>query len=112
MTIRGIWSAGISTVGKLAAKRPSRRISAPTILHSAPIRFGGKVPWIERRVTRFAVVIPGWVETTLTRAMVCKSPSLPSWTDFRRPAAATGALGAVPPALRRASQVQNAGQTS
>jgi hypothetical protein len=42
MTICGIWSVGISTVAPSAAKRPSRRISAPTILHSDPIRFGAK----------------------------------------------------------------------
>src|ERR1700730_11180197 len=98
-SIRGIRSAGITTVGQSAARRPSRRISAPTILHSDPISLGCKIPWIERRVTRLAETIPGWVETTSASAMVCKSPSFPSRTDFRRPAAATGALEGVPPVL-------------
>jgi len=53
---------------------------------------GGNIPWIERRVTRLAETIPGWVEMTPASAMVCKSPSFPRRTDFRRPAAATGAL--------------------
>ena len=35
-SIRGIRSAGTTTVGQSAARCPSRRISAPTILHSDP----------------------------------------------------------------------------
>ena len=112
MTICGIRSAGISTVSQSAVKRPSRRISAPTILHSDPISLGSKVPWIERRVTKLVVIIPGWVETTPSREIVWRSPSFPSWIDFRTPAAATGALEGVPFELRRTSQVQKAGQTS
>src|ERR1700692_3719827 len=109
-SIRGIRSAGTTTVGQSAARRPSRRISAPTILHSDPISLGGKIPWIERRVTRRDETIPGWVETGPARAMVCKSPSFPSRIDFRRPAAATGAVEGMLPGLFRASQVQNAGE--
>jgi hypothetical protein len=111
-SIRGIRSAGTTTVAQLAIRRPSRRISAPTILHSDPISLGGKIPWIEHLVTRLAETIPGWLETTPASTMVCRSPSFPSRTDFRMPAAATSALVGVPPGLRRASQVQNAGQTS
>lgn len=102
---------GISKVCRPATRRPSRRTAAPAILHSLPTETCDRSPCIERRVTRLAVEICGFVEVATVSATVCTSPSLPSWTNFSFPASAM-LCGGKAAAFRCASHGQKAGQTS